>query len=61
MSYDFEEQAWRPNCTTPDCENKMILWGGMEVCWPCGVYAHGQDAMIALFNATHPWPYEAVE
>lgn len=46
------------NCETPDCAAKAVEWGFVMTCWPCGVRRFGEDFMIALFNANHPWTYE---
>ena len=47
-----------PNCSTPDCENKSVMWSGLTICWTCGEWVYGHEFMVALFNANHPWTYE---
>lgn len=43
-----------PNCQTPDCPNKLCMWSGLPLCFPCGERAMGREYMMARWTMTHP-------
>lgn len=53
MSYvrPVPEDGWEM-CPTPDCENKVCLWSGLSVCYPCGVRLVGQADMDRRYAIT---------
>jgi hypothetical protein len=36
-----------PNCSTPDCENKVCIWAKTGMCHPCSVKRLGKAEMTA--------------
>lgn len=57
---DWDNLTGWPNCTTPDCENKQCLWGGLPLCFPCSERVVGREEMIRRYNATHDTSWEEV-
>lgn len=60
-----QEQAFKeafapdwPNCSTPDCENKVCVWATATLCAPCSLSLVGPDEMIRRWNATHDEPWD---
>jgi hypothetical protein len=42
-----------PNCTTPDCENKICLWAQKGLCAKCTKKRFGQAYMDNMYEKTH--------
>lgn len=42
-----------PDCETPDCENKVCLWGSHTHCYPCEELIAGTAEMTRRYNMTH--------
>lgn len=42
-----------PTCPTADCGNKVCMWGGEQLCYPCSVAKIGQDKMDLRYVETH--------
>lgn len=42
-----------PNCSIPDCENKVCTWATATLCFPHSEELIGRDEMIRRYDATH--------
>jgi hypothetical protein len=42
-----------PNCSTPDCGNKVCLWASLTKCYKCCERIYGTEFMKDLYNITH--------
>lgn len=49
------DDGWQM-CPTPDCENKVCLWGGLGLCYPCSERQVGKVEMDRRYEVTRVSP-----